>query len=57
MLWEMRKLRRCRIEKARISSDFRAMILHNSEFSTGVDNFVENDTHPTAFVGNELGDI
>ena len=53
ILWKTAAAYRNAVGKACFDSIFCAVVFHRSKFSTGVDNFVENDTHPAAFVGYE----
>lgn len=53
MLWKTNVSCRKIHRKVQIDSLFRRSFLHKRQFSTGVGNFVENDTHGTRFVGIE----
>ncbi len=53
MLWKKRTPHHPNVGKARIDSVFCVSVFHTGRFSTGVGNFVENDTHSMPFVGIE----
>jgi len=53
MLWKRSGACDAAVGKACTDRIFRRYLIHKNEFSTAVDNFVENDTHPMWFVGIE----
>ena len=53
ILWKTAAIHDWIVGKACSDSVFLQSFFHRSKFSTGVDNFVENDTHPARFVGYE----
>ncbi len=53
MLWKTGTAHHNAVGKPCFDSIFCAVVFHRNRFSTGVDNFVENDTHPAAFAGYE----
>ena len=54
MLWKTGTVCHKTVGKARFDSIFCMTVSHRRQFSTAVDNFVENDTHLRAFVVFEL---
>ena len=53
MLWKRNSAQNAAVGKAWIDRIFRKRLFHKNEFSTAVNNFVENDTHLTRLVGIE----